>query len=1068
MRWLPSQLLQERWLLWLLPLTIVVGYIWFHISDEWYAWNRSEVQQHWTSNVSELTNLVYELQKERGYSSGYLASNGKQFRAELQMHRANTDQHIQQQIIYLSGHTPFNEEDANFHLLLEEMLRELSQLELVRRHVDGRTVEAHEAIENYTGFVKIVLKLISKLVIQIADVELVNRFFVLPSLLRIGETLGQERALLTDVFTSDRLLPGMYERWNGLQGEREAHIETLLALSSNRYRDIFQAMDNEATHSQLNHFRSLIVSRHAEGGFAVDPKEWFDAATRMIDLLRDLGSTIQKDTHLLAAQRIRLAARQFWKQMAGGILLLLAVGALAMVATLAGRSRILLREVAERKRHEAELSKLHHALDQTPMTVVITDIAGTIEYVNKTCIQSTGYSQEELLGQNPRLLKTNYTNKEVYATMWRTILAGEVWQGEFYNRRKDKGCYWEMASISPVRDPEGNIRHFLAIKEDITAKKLQEKEDNYRRKLLEMVASGATLEEIYGLVMQYVEELFPGVVSCFAMVNREENRLHCLTAPRLRNSGLADYRCPAEQGIAVQSEATPCAIAAHRKELILLESIDQQTPWSANEGNICRFGVQSFWSIPIIGEGGEVLGTLAGYDREKRFDEHFFGNRLAPLLQLVGIAIKRQHREEALRIAASKADAANRSKSAFLANMSHEIRTPLHAIIGALELAQDSSPVSEHREQLQLAYGSARALLILINDLLDYAKIEAGQLRLDLAPFNLPDLLKELTATMAIPARKKRILLSCSLPDDWPVTVYGDGNRLKQVLINLLGNAIKFTPEEGSVELRGELIATHDEELELLFDVRDTGVGIPEEKRQRIFDRFTQADESITRRFGGTGLGLAISRDLVNMMGGRIAVEPNPAAPVGSRFYFTIRVKLLSAGDVAALIPASHEKTSLLSAAASEEKGTQESSLLAEAAILVVDDQPTNLKITQGMLVRLGCRKEQIVCVADGLQAVERYQTGRFDLILMDCQMPVMDGYQASRAIRQWEQERGKRPIPIIAFTADVTEESRRNGVSAGMDDFLSKPVFMVPLRQMLDIHLGRKAEAVDMQENNG
>ncbi|MBF0183809.1 MAG: nitrate- and nitrite sensing domain-containing protein [Magnetococcales bacterium] len=1036
-----------RWPRWLLPLMVVIGYIWWHVSDDWQGWNRSELQQHWTNNVSALTNLVYELQKERGYSSGFLASNGQQFHTQLQEHRVNTDREIQKQVGYITTHIPVNNEDAAFHALLAEMLQELSRLQAVREQVDKQAVDAHDAVEDYTDFVDIILKVVSKLVVQIADIELVNRFFVLPSLLRIGETLGQERALLTDVFTADRLLPGMYEQWNVLQGERKAHIQTLLALSSDRYRDVFQAIDNEATQDQLTRFRTRVVNHHAEGGFAVDPQEWFMASTRMIDLLRDLGATIQQDTQKLAAQRIHAAAWKFWQQMAASTILLLAVVALAMLAILASRSRLLMREVAERRRHEAELSKLHHALDQTPITVVITDIEGNIEYVNQTCTQSTGYSRSELLGQNPRLLKTDYTDQAGYASMWRTILTGEVWRGEFYNRRKDNSCYWESASISPVRDPEGKIRHFLAIKEDITAKKFQEKENNYRRHLLEMVASGATLAEIYGLVMQYVEELFPGMVSCFSIMDREEKRLRCLTAPRLRVSGLAAFHCPAEQGIAVQNETMPCAVAAHRKQWVSMENIFGQAPWQEHENSFCELGLQSCWSQPIIGEGGEVLGTFGGYDQQLRLAEGFVSDRLQPLLQLVGIAINRQHREEALREAATKADAANRSKSAFLANMSHEIRTPLHAIIGALEMVQDSRLAEELKEQLQLAYGSARALLVLINDLLDYAKIEAGQLRLEQAPFHLPELIRELAATMAIAARKKRIHLNCVLPEQWPVLVEGDANRLKQVLLNLLGNAIKFTPEEGSVTLQGERVAEHDGEVELLFDVRDTGVGIPEEKRQRIFDRFTQADESITRRFGGTGLGLAISRDLVTMMGGQIAVEPNPSAPVGSRFYFTIRVKPLPMS--------SKEVHAVLSVPAATTKEPDSSATaLGTTAILVVDDQPTNLKITQGMLNRLGYQRDRIVCVSDGQQAVERYQTGRFDLILMDCQMPVMDGYQASRAIRQWEQERGKNPIPIIAFTADVTEESRRNGIESGMSDFLSKPVFMAPLRQMLEKHL--------------
>ncbi|MEO5349117.1 MAG: nitrate- and nitrite sensing domain-containing protein [Magnetococcus sp. YQC-3] len=1037
---------KTKWFIVLLPpLLVLAGFLWFHLLEEWQNWHRATYQEHLTTSISALTDLVYTLQKERGYSSGFLASGGQKFRSELNTHRKNTDANIQK-LRTLTTPPPGSSAEGVVHyptpadlsLLLEEMTK-------TRQQVDEQAVLAQEAIADYTALTKTLLKMIGRLVVRIADVEIINQFFVFPALLHIGEALGKERALLTQTFAENRFAPGAYEQWYALRGEYEAYVSTLLDLSSPYYHEMFQTLDGEASRAQTDHFRQLAKGLHTQAdwqtpGEQVDPQAWFAASTRMIDLLRELGGQLQTDTRKLAIRRIQAAARKFWGQVGASIIVLLAVGALALAAILTTRSRLLLREVEERKERELELGKLHYALDQTPMTVVITDIDGNIEYANQTCLFHTGYSREELLGQNPRVLKSGSTSPEAYVELWQTILAGNVWQGEFYNRRKDGTHFWEAASISPIRDPEGNICHFLAIKEEITEKKRAEQENDYRRQLLEQVASGAPLSDIYQLVMRYMELLSPGLVTCLSVVDREQNCLRCVTAPRLRVPELADFHCPAEGGVPIHAAATACAAAAYRKELVQVRDILQDPHWAPFKDSFCQAGLRSCWSMPILGEGGEVLGTLAGYYRAAQLPDPRFLERLSPMAQLIGIAISRQRREEALRAAAERAAAASRAKSTFLANMSHEIRTPLHSIIGALELLQNPEPTDDQQGQLQLAFSSAQTLLFLINDLLDYSKIEARQLQLDILPFNLPQLLAEVESIMGVMARKKQIGLTRYFPDDWPLVVQGDANRLKQILLNLLGNAIKFTPAGGSIHLSGEGVVRHGEQLELMFVVQDTGVGIPEEKRQHIFGRFTQADESITRRFGGTGLGLAICRDLVAMMGGEIGVEANPSAVTGSRFYFTIRVQPGVAGQLQGADVAGQTAA-----------GVEAVKPLSSVSILLVDDQLANLKITQGMLTRLGCRRERVVCVTDGLQAVEVFQQGHFDLVLMDCQMPGMDGYEACRAIREWERSAGRSPpIPIIAFTADITEESRSNGEAVGMNGFLSKPVFLESLKGML------------------
>lgn len=1049
MNFSPLPAAKMRWFfLLMLPLLVVMGYVGFQVSQEWYRWQQAEQLEHLTPNLSDWTDLVYALQKERGYSSGFLASDGQQFQSDLIEHRQKTDAALQKLHTYLSTNLPFNADDAVQHAAFDQILRLLEEIEEIRQQVDSRSVAAHESIDQYTYLTAVLLKLVGRLVVLIADVELINQFFILPALLRMAETLGQERALLTQTFTEDRFAPGMYEQWQALRGAHEAYMTTLLSLSSEAHLELFHALDSEATMAQADSFRDVAQNRHQEGGFHVDPQAWFIHATRMIDLLYVVVGQVREEARLLAIRRIQSAVWKFWGQLGAAVILILAVVALAWSAILTTRSRFLHHELMERKRRETELGRLHHALDQTPISVVITDLLGNIEYVNKTCLHHTGYNREELLGQNPRILKSEHTSPEVYAQMWQTITSGEVWQGEFYNRKKEGTFFWESASISPIRDPEGAIRHFLAIKENITVKKEMTEDEASRHEILQRVATGLPLTEVYGLVIRYVEGLAPGVVSCIAVADRAQPLLRCVSPPRLRWKTLEQFYCPAEQGTPLQDGATTCAASACRKEPVYVKDILNDPHWAPFKETLCSAALHTCWSMPIIGEGDEVLGTFSVYYHSGPMPSSLLSERLAPLAHLLGIAIRRAWREEALHVAVARADAANQAKSDFLANMSHEMRTPLHAVIGALELLQDPPLPEEKQWQSQLAYSSAQNLLFLINDMLDYSKIEAGQLQLERVLFDLGPMVQEVMATMGTIAHKKSLslthaLVEKSLPIEQPLFVQGDPNRLKQILINLISNAIKFTPEGGSVTLLGEVMTRQDDHLEMMWEVRDSGIGIPLEKQHRIFERFTQADESVTRRFGGTGLGLAICRDLVAMMGGTIGVESNALAETGSRFYFTLPFQRDPLAVDRLVDPLSGSDPSDGSRSGMPLQ-------LSNVTILLVDDQEANLIITRGMLVKLGCQKERLLCVTDGEQAVQAFQQGRFDLVLMDCHMPVMDGHEASRVIRAWEVAKGMRHTPIIAFTADATTEGQAQGEAAGMSGFLSKPVFLKSLRDML------------------
>ena len=533
-------------------------------------------------------------------------------------------------------------------------------------------------------------------------------------------------------------------------------------------------------------------------------------------------------------------------------------------------------------------------------------------------------------------------------------------------------------------------------------------------------------------------------------------------------------------------------------------------------------------------------------------------------LRRIGADQERQIAERTADLAEARdqAMAASQAKSGFLATMSHEIRTPMNVVLGMLEMMRDSRLASQTREQVDLAYGAGKALLALVNNALDFSRIEADQLVLDQVDFDLRQLVDEVAMTLASLAHAKEVELSAFFPSGPTTAVRGDPTRLRQIFTNLLGNAIKFTPEGGLVELHGGPVAQPDDRVEFLFEVRDTGIGISPEDRKRIFHRFTRLDSDRARHHEGTGLGLAICRHLVGLMDGEIDVDANPFANSGSVFHFSIRLhrqaapvqagpdetlkgmrilavasdqlqrtllenillprgahldhvaeaqtapevlyraerdgrgyglvifnqkpgqqngrtfrKLVHVGrplrfilltdlmdqgwDQAAEMPGTAiclkkpisaerlnaaigwlRKTGENDAGQAEPMppGEWPASRLS-TPILLVDDQMANLVVAKGLLSGLGCDVAAMDTALNGAEALAMVKTRAYGLIFMDCQMPVMDGHAATRAIRDLERELGRPPTPVIAFTADITPQSRRLVAESGMDHFLAKPV---------------------------
>lgn len=711
---------------------------------------------------------------------------------------------------------------------------------------------------------------------------------------------------------------------------------------------------------------------------------------------------------------------------------LLYLQALAVALGIVGGIAWLLHRVNSRAHAAAQLQhtqllQLQKAIESAPSAIFLTDPEQRVTYVNPAFTELTGYTADEAIGQRPSLIKSGMMPESFYEAMFEAIKRGERFRSRVLNRKKgiaiktpDNGVefspqthYWAETVIAPIRDESGTTLGFLSIQTDITEQVMREQAAAHRQEL------NALLSQI-SLTLQDDAPL-------------SERLPHLLEALRQRGaigeSGtLAFWE---REGETLRLCTSVGAFQAHFQSgwqtLVAYE-------WDYNAPHAMQLSIQgrtvNAIAVPLRWMH-QSLGLLLVVCDRCRSDwvglDEALRDFLSDLGELLAMALLRERSHQALLSAKEAAEELARARSEFLANMSHELRTPMNGVLGMLNLLKDTPLTDEQHDLLQTAETSAQHLLEILNDILHLAKIEAGQMQLERVPTDLCRLMHEACEMVRPQAQLKGIELRAELPNE-AIHALADPTRLRQILLNLLSNAIKFT-EQGEVVARLVLRnANTPDEHALRFEVQDSGIGIPPEKQQQIFEPFRQADGSTTRKYGGTGLGLAISKKLVELMGGQMGVISQVG--VGSTFWIEVSLPVCDA-------PAPTQQEPLAAA---------QYQALTGLRVLVAEDNPVNQKVIRRTLEKWGI---EVHLANHGGEAVEQLAQEPFHLVLMDCQMPEMDGYEATRRIRAHEQPHG-RHTPIIALTANALQGDREKCLECGMNDYLTKPVNPNQLREKL------------------
>lgn len=735
--------------------------------------------------------------------------------------------------------------------------------------------------------------------------------------------------------------------------------------------------------------RILFVNAAFREMFGYKPREIFKISVEHLwEDPRKLKSMLKRIRRrgFVEKEQIRLKGkdrRVFW-------------GSMTWVAVKEKKGRIkyfdvLTEDISAQKHVENELSE-----SKELFRVVFDNSAVAITVIDK---------EEKILAWNPfaeKMLEMN--KKDLFHKPIRELYPPEEWRrlrslrirhkGMFSDietriYKKDKNLLDVNMSISVLKNASGHFYGAIGIMRDISNQKIAERR-----------------------------------------IKESENKIRII----LDNSAAAITLIDENERIVSWNSYTEHLLGYKRKDLYLMpvSSLYPPQEWAKiRSEDIRKTGSRHHLQTKVVLKDGRVIDIDLSINVLK--DAH--GKILGSVGIMQDITEQKQFQQMLLK-AKLAAEEANSAKSLFLANMSHEVRTPMSTIMGMIDLTLDTQLSGEQKDNLKVAKDAADNLLSLLNDILDLSRVEAGKIKLECIELNLSNLVQSVCKGLCVLARNKDLELSWHIDENVPRLLEGDPTRLRQVLVNLINNAIKFT-DQGKIEINVQISSFSGEECQLLFSVKDTGIGIPKDKQEIIFDVFTQADDSTTRRYGGTGLGLAISKRLVEMMAGRIWVESQESK--GSAFFFTAVFKYKK--EIPGAMDASQKEI-----VQPQEKQSPAKSL-SNLRILLAEDNPVNQKIAARILEKQGWRVSTAV---NGREVLELLSREAFDLVLMDAQMPVLDGLETTRLIREEEKKTGKY-IPIVALTARAMEEDRPKCLAAGMDDYVAKPIDRLKLFEVIE-----------------
>ncbi len=636
------------------------------------------------------------------------------------------------------------------------------------------------------------------------------------------------------------------------------------------------------------------------------------------------------------------------------------------------------------------LNQYREAIDSS-LIVTITDPEGIITYVNQNFCEISGYSLDETINRSHNLIRHPKTNPEYYKKLWQTIKKKKVWKSTIRNQKKDGSSYYVSMSIIPFLDIEGNIIKYVSIQEDVTARILSQQKLKAEQERTSILFNHQESAVIISNKKSGIIEANQSFYTLFGFKNFQEFK--------------KKHSCICELFQVEEGYLKPSTPDRYWAEDIFDNPNKIHNARIFNkQGELCTFRVHSRY-IELDGEQS-ILSTFTDISESEK-----------------------------LRI---QAEEAKQAKSEFLANMSHEIRTPLNGIFGFLQLLDATDLNSIQQEYVNVAQGSMETLIDVINNILDFSKIESGKIEMNSIEANTHDLFESIYEVFLPVAQSKNINYTLKIDPDIHTSFKTDEQHIRQILQNFINNALKFTPQYGSVKVHVQSISIHNDTQRMKISVQDTGIGILESKLETIMQPFSQADSSTTRKFGGTGLGLSISKSLIELLGGEMDIVSVEGK--GSTFSFEIDTKICNP----------HQQYTYEEEIVSVEPLSTMTELTSDLKkyepfnILIAEDYEVN-RMFMGMLLN-NYNTITYDFVSNGKEAIHMLSNNSYDIILMDINMPVMNGCDATVVIR----EELKLDIPIIALTANALEGDKEKFLNIGMDDYLAKPLEITKMDKLL------------------